>query len=306
MPGSENSTAAWPRSEILTFLCGIGALLLSKFYYGAGSESKKIVEFLLPGMVIKTEEIIFKSKPAREFSNKPQTACEIFSYQPENIEQMPLGNLYIVAELSCVKDCSYLANLLASLIKREYYLSPERGAIKSFRIALKKANGHLADLAKQGNLEWLGKFHFICAALAKEDLFFVQAGLPFAYLERQNHLVNLGRKIVPDSGKPHPSKIFSSIVTGKMEIGDKVVFATPMLGEILSANGLKQVLGNSQDLLEVSDQIDKIVREENKTLPLAILLLKIEEDPPLEQRIHTAPKPKKFITPPINLGDILK
>ncbi|OGZ33806.1 MAG: hypothetical protein A2Y98_02685 [Candidatus Portnoybacteria bacterium RBG_19FT_COMBO_36_7] len=34
----ENSTAAWPRSEISTFHYGIGATLLSKFYYGAGSE----------------------------------------------------------------------------------------------------------------------------------------------------------------------------------------------------------------------------------------------------------------------------
>jgi hypothetical protein len=257
-------------------------------------------------MAIKTEEIIFKSKPAKEFSNKPQTACEIFSYQPDNIEQVPLGNLYIVAELSCVKDCGHLNNLLASLIKREYYLYPERGAIKSFRSALKKANNHLADLAKQGNLEWLGKFHFICASLAKEDLFFVQAGQAHAYLARQDHLVNLTRKIIPDSEKPHPSKIFSSIVTGKTETGDKIVFATPMLTELLSLNGLKQILNNNHNLSDISDQISKIAREENKILPLAILLLKIEEDPPLEQKIHTAQKPKNFITPPINLKEIIK
>jgi hypothetical protein len=257
-------------------------------------------------MAIRSEEIIFKSRPAKEISNKPQTACEIFSYQPENMEQMPLGNLYIVAELSCVKDCGHLANLLTSIIKREYYLAPERGAIKSFRAALKKANNHLADLAKQGNLEWLGKFHFICASLVKEDLFFVQAGLSNAYLERQNHLVNLGRKIVPDSEKPHPSKIFSSIITGKIEIGDKIVFATPELTKLLSANGLKQILVNNRDLLKISDQIEKIVREENKIMPLAILLLQIEEDPPLEQKIPTAQKPKTFITPPIDLGEILK
>ncbi|OGZ34424.1 MAG: hypothetical protein A2Y98_03845 [Candidatus Portnoybacteria bacterium RBG_19FT_COMBO_36_7] len=257
-------------------------------------------------MVVKTEEIIFKSRLSREFSNKPQTACEIFSYQPENIEQVPLGNLYIVAELSCVKDCSYLNNLLASLIKREYYLSPERGAIKSFRAALKKANGHLADLAKQGNLEWLGKFHFVCAALAKEDILLVQSGSSYAYHERQSHLVDLGRKIASDSEKPHPSKVFSRIVTGKIETGDKIVFATPKLGELLSASGLKQILGSSQNLLEISDQIEKIAREENKTMALAILLLKIEDDPPLEQKIHMAQKPKKFITPPIDLGEILK
>ncbi len=257
-------------------------------------------------MTIKTEEIIFKSGSARQLSSKPKTVCEIFCYQPDNIEQMPLGNLYIVAELSLIKDCGYLNNLLASLIKREYYLYPERGAIKSFRLALKRANAHLADLAKQGNPEWLGKFHFICASIAKDELLFVQAGQSHAYLARENHLINLGHRIVPDSGKPHPSKIFSSIVTGKIETGDKIVFATPELTELLSPNGLKQILNNHQGLLDISDQIDKIVREENKIFPLAILLLKAEDDPPLEQKVHTAQQPKKFITSPIDLKEIIK
>ncbi|PIW76168.1 MAG: hypothetical protein CO001_02785 [Candidatus Portnoybacteria bacterium CG_4_8_14_3_um_filter_40_10] len=257
-------------------------------------------------MVIKTEEIIFKSGSARQVSNKPKTVCEIFCYQPDNIEQMSLGSLYIVAELSLVKDCGHLNNLLASLIKREYYLYPERGAIKSFRSALKKANAHLADLAKQGNPEWLSKLHFICASIAKDELLFVQTGQPQAYLARENHLVNLGHRIISDSGKPHPSKIFSSIVTGKIETGDKIVFATPTLTELLSPNGLKQILNSNQSLLDVSDQIDKIAREENRIFPLAILLLKAEDDPPLKQKIHTAQQPRKFITPPIDLKEILR
>jgi len=161
-------------------------------------------------------------------------------------------------------------------------------------------------LAKQGNPEWLSKLHFICASIAKDELLFVQTGQPQAYLARENHLVNLGHRIIPDSGKPHPSKIFSSIVTGKIETGDKIVFATPTLTELLSPNGLKQILNSNQSLLDVSDQIDKIAREENRIFPLAILLLKAEDDPPLKQKIHTAQQPRKFITPPIDLKEILR
>ena len=39
MPGSEISTAAGPRSEILTSLREKRAQLLLKFYYGAGSKN---------------------------------------------------------------------------------------------------------------------------------------------------------------------------------------------------------------------------------------------------------------------------
>ena len=257
-------------------------------------------------MAIKTEEIILKSRAAKEFSAKPQTICEIFSYQPENIEQLPLGNLYIVAELSCVKDCGHLSNLLASIIKREYYLYPERGALKSFRAALKKANTHLAELAKQGNLEWLGKFHFICASVAKDDMLFVQAGQAHAYVARQGHFMDLTRKIIPESGRPHPSKTFSSIVTGKTEIDDKIVFATPYLTQVISINGLRQILINHDELLDISDQINKIMREQEKISPLAVLLLKIENEEPIEEKTQTTVKPKRFITPPIDLGQILQ
>lgn len=257
-------------------------------------------------MAIKTEEIIFKSGSARQVSSKPKTVCEIFCYQPDNIEQMPLGNLYIVAELSLVKDCGHLNNLLASLIKREYYLYPERGVIKSFRSALKRANAHLADLAKQGNPEWLGKLHFICASIAKDELLFVQAGQPQAYLARENHLVNLGHRIIPDFQKPHPSKIFSSIITGKIEIGDKMIFATPAINEYLSASGLRQIMAVNNTPEDITAQIEKVMREKEKPSPLAVLVLKSEQETPLSQSTTQNERPRRITTPPIDLNEILK
>lgn len=255
-------------------------------------------------MVIKTEEFFLKTGQAKQISNQPKTICEIFCYQADNMEQMPLGNLYIVAQLTSVKDCGYLNNLLASLIKREYYLYPAKGAIKSFQAALKKANAHLNELTKQGNREWLGKFHFIVAVLAGHELLFAQAGNPKALLCRENHLTDLGRKIIPETKKPYPSKVFSSIVSGKIEPEDKIILATPSIEEIFSLAGLRQILITQKKIDNISDQINKVLREQDKIKQLAILLIQIENEPPIEQKTFLSEKKHKIITPPIDLNEI--
>lgn len=255
-------------------------------------------------MPIQTQEIILGAGKSNKASDKPRTFCEIFRYQPDNIEQTALGSLFIVAQLTLIKDCGYLNNLLASLIKREYYLYPHKGTMKSFQSALKKANGHLAELAKQANTEWLGKLHFLCVAATDQELLFSQAGESRAYLFRQDHLTNLAKKIVPDSEKPHSAKIFSSLVCGKIEPGDKIILATPPIDELFSPAGLRQIIARQPNILGVAEQINKILREQDAIKQIAILLLEAQGEglktPPL-------PEPnRQTITPPIDLNEILK
>lgn len=256
-------------------------------------------------MSIQTEQILFQKNKTKHLSAAPKTECDIFCYQPDNMEQMPLGNLYIVSELDCVRDCQHLGTLLASLIKREYYLFPQKGALKSFERALSKANNHLKELSKQGNMEWLGKFHFVCTAITNGELFLSQAGRAKTLFFREGQLSNLGRKAVPDPEKPHPSKIFSSVVSGKIENNDKIILATPEIDELFSVNGLKQILASQQNIAMISDQINKILREQNEIMPLAILLLQTQKD---ELQSSLPPNPSsahKHITPPIDLNEII-
>lgn len=256
-------------------------------------------------MTIKSEQILFQ-KNRKQLSAGSKTECDIFSYEPDNVEQMLLGNLYIVSELNDVSDCEHLGTLLASMIKREYYLFPQKGASKSFERALSKANSHLKELSKQGNQEWLGKFHFACAALAGDELLLSQVGQAKTLFFRENHLTNLGRKAVPDSEKPHPLKIFSSVVTGKVESRDRLILSTPEIDDLFSDNGLKQMMASQQNLAGVFDQINKILREQDKIPPLAIMLLEIQKDEPIPQPAPNMPPKRKFITPPIDLNEILK
>ncbi|MBU2036704.1 hypothetical protein KJ866_00625 [Patescibacteria group bacterium] len=246
--------------------------------------------------MIKTEEILIKSP-----RNK-NTICEIFSYDPVNIEEEALGSLYMVAQLSTNEDSLHLINLLSSLIKREYYSLPHRGPIESLEAGLKKANQALSETANQGNLAWLGKMHFICAALNKEkELFLTQTGAAQAWLCRAGQLVNITKKLIPPSTKAHPAKTFQSVISGNVSLNDKIIFGTPAIFDFFSLPGLKQVFSQPKVAL-VADQIQKVLREEKKPPTLGALLLEIA---PEEELFEPANKPKKIITPPIILNEIL-
>lgn len=246
--------------------------------------------------MIKTEEILIKSP------REKNTLCETFLYEPGNIEEAALGNLYIIAQLSTDKDSLHLINLLSSLIKREYYLLPHRGPIESLEAGLKKANQTLSEVANQGNLNWLGKIHFICAVINKEkELFLTQTGGAQAWLCRDGQLVNITKKLVLPTAKTHPAKTFQSVISGTISPSDKIIFGTPAIFDFFSLPGLKQIFSLPK-ISMMADQINKTLREEKQPPSLSALMLEIitEEIPE-----PAAKGPKSFITPPISLKEIL-
>jgi len=245
--------------------------------------------------MIKTEEILIKNQ-----RNK-KTVSEIFSYEPENIEEISLGNLYMIAELNIHEESQHLLSLLSSLIKREYYCLPHRGPLESLEASLKKANQTLSEFSNQGNLEWLGKLHFICAAVNKEqNLFLSQSGSAQAWLCREGNLSSITKKIIPAPAKPHPAKTFQSVISGEIKPNDKMIFTTPALFDFFNPQSFKQLLDFPKIEL-ISDQINKTLREQKKLPPLAALLLEI-----IPERVEEpiVSKNKNFITPPIKLEEI--
>lgn len=246
--------------------------------------------------MIKTEEILNKG------GKNKKAFCEIFRYEPENIEETSLGSLYIISELDTDENSEHLANLICSIIKREYYSSPHRGPLESLEASLKKANQTLNELANSGNLEWLGKIHFICASINKEDLLLVsQSGKAQAFLCRESALTNITKKLVPAPEKPHPAKTFQSVISGNIEPGDKLFFATPSIFELFDVKGFKELFEYPRIEL-ISEQINKNLRAQKRPSPLGALLLEIVSEEPL---VPTENDKRNFITPPINLEEIL-
>lgn len=256
-------------------------------------------------MLIETQKINFLEPNSKISKKKKQSFCETFIYEPENIEELCLGNLYLLGKLdNTQKDLGHLINLLSVIIKREYYKSPQNGALKSLEQSLRVTNQHLANLAQEGNLAWLNKLSFLGIAICQNQIYFTQAGKACGFLFRDRHLVDITKKLIPSPEKPHPQRIFQNVISGKIEPEDLIVIATKELTDTISPRGLRQIFCSCVGLPldSISQKIEMVFREKRSHSLGAALLIKTK----LEQEQKINPSDKNFITPPINLDELLK
>jgi hypothetical protein len=167
----------------------------------------------------------------------------VFVYPPENFEQQSLGTIFGLIKISDISpESSFIANLLASIIKKEYFSKPARPAYDSFEASLKKANLALAELARQGSVKWIGHISFAGGALEKNNLHFSKLGATSILLLRGGMLADIGSGLDEETAEvdSHPVKTFSDISSGKVELGDRLVFTTSDLLEIFSFEEIRQ------------------------------------------------------------------
>ncbi|MFA6097157.1 MAG: hypothetical protein WC788_06020 [Candidatus Paceibacterota bacterium] len=238
------------------------------------------------------KEIVFSDEEERSF-------CDIFVYEPENIEEKSLGNLYIIGEVvNLPENSSYIVNLLASIIKKEFYSNKKRTTLESLEASLNKVNSTLSDLAEQGNVAWIGNLNMTCAAHRNKELQLSQTGKIKTLLIRNGKIRDIGKNVTSDE-KPHPFRTFANMASGELEVGDVVLFATPGLFNVLSTEKIRQ-MSSLGDFTEFSNSIQETIAKENNVSTIAALLVGMEsarEEARIPQvRIMTEDLPEKTIT----------
>lgn len=252
------------------------------------------------GLQPKIKEIIIQGKGKK----RDESVCEIFVYQPENIEEMRLGSFFALGKVESAPETAHIINLLASTIKRAYFLGRKKGATADLEAGLKKANSTLRELAKNKNYNLFNKLHFICATLSKNQLRFTSIGKIKAFLLRDGRLADISKKLVPAQDKINPRKPFQSIASGKLFAKDKIVLATADLFHYIPQKGLKQIIDSGQ-----IGQLEAIIKENKEVAPQALLIIDVLPEKMLvSQKMETltfseepflAEKPQPKILKPI-------
>ena len=175
---------------------------------------------------------------ARNGFLKPYAVC--FQHLPDNIAREPLGMLAGAMTINDRSEHSaYIVNFLASLAKKEYYGNPRRDAIESFEASLHKINVGLAELAKEGNTEWIGTLDAAICIVERNNLHFSVAGNAKVLLFRDRHLSDISEGLA-DSSEDHPMKTFTDVASGKISPGDRLLITTPDIFSALSETELER------------------------------------------------------------------
>ncbi|TRZ78124.1 hypothetical protein D4R87_01395, partial [bacterium] len=262
-----------------------------------------IIEMLKEKETIQqTEDLTAKSSELYVGSNSAKEFCISYSYEPNNVEEARIGNLYIVGEIKLKsKNCAYLANTLASIIKKELFKNSKRGALESFEASLNKANAYLADIASQGNIDWIGRLNMVCALQNDDKLHISQAGDARMLLLRNNFLVTLTEESNQEES-PFPSKTFTNIVSGPIIAGDKIVEATPGLFNVLSLEELKHAI-SGVSCTQAIENLGEIFEMDGDMPDSSSIIIDITSENAITPRENIAPQQSSVSK--LSLKDIL-
>jgi len=230
---------------------------------------------------IKVQELVLSEE------KQDKAFCDTFVYEPENIQEKALGNLYIVGEVTNFsRGSSYLINLLVSIIKKEYYSNPKRTSLEALEAGLHRANSALSDFIEEGNDEWMGRLHMICASFKENMLHFSLTGDARVFLIRSGEMINLGKDLKSFNQKIHPLKTFANIASGSLEISDRLILATPELFRVTSSEIIEKTI-NQFTLSEAVIKFRELLETTGDVSAAGALLLEIAERE--EETIETLP-----------------
>lgn len=175
--------------------------------------------------------------------NNPKLSpyLDVFRHYPENVLLQNLGILtgfFRINDLG--EESAYIVNFISSVLKKEYYANPKRPIEGSFDSALRKVNLALSEIAKEGNINWLGKIDGAVCTLEKNNLHFSVCGKAKVFLFRNQQLMEISADMAPQEIEPNPLKTFVDVSSGRLEKEDKIIVCGDDVFQIFSEEELRK------------------------------------------------------------------
>lgn len=172
-------------------------------------------------------------------SRKPY--IEHFYHEPENIVQQPLGTLFGYFEVrEYSEESAYVVNFLNSVLKKEYFINPKRALSESLDAALHKVNVALSEIAKHGNINWLGHLDAAICVLEKNNLHFSVSGQANIILSRKETFNIISDGLSAETPDPHPLKTFLNVASGRLEAEDRLIITSREVFSLFTIEQLKK------------------------------------------------------------------
>lgn len=166
--------------------------------------------------------------------NEDDAIFDSFCFEPQNVYEKRMGGLYMVGLLKNVlpQNIRFLDKLVR-VIREKYYKTISSTPEKSLKESLKKANDYLEQIAKAGDVSWLGNLNFGVVAAKDSELHFTKTGDLKIVLMRRGHVVDIDEKLRFEGIEPFPLKVFGNIVSGKLAENDLILVSTKEIYNLL-------------------------------------------------------------------------
>lgn len=162
---------------------------------------------------------------------------------PTPLEESAFGRLYVLTEIETPDRINQdIVAAMQDELRSTYYRSTEFSVEAAFEAALQAANRKLHEYISNGVTDWVEHFHAIIAVV-KHDLVTMSAvGRVHAFLFRGNRITDISGRTGQQDEKRNPLKIFSSVLTGRLQRNDRMLLSTSSLLDFFSQEKLKRLI----------------------------------------------------------------
>ncbi|MDO8424527.1 MAG: hypothetical protein Q7S70_01130, partial [bacterium] len=231
---------------------------------------------------------------------RPDLIFDSFCFEPANIYEKRVGSLYMAGILrNTLPQNARFLDHLAKVIRERYYKFTLKTPEKALKESLKSTNEFLEQVAKKGDVSWLGNLSFATLSLKNFELNFTKVGEIKILLLRKGQIIDIDKRLKFQDLEPYPLKVFPNIVSGKLAENDIILILTKdVFNAFQSQNILSKMAETFSDGLldgkQIKDLLQKKTAELSKIFGTCLLVyLSEEETAPSRQVI--SPKIK---TPP--------
>lgn len=175
-------------------------------------------------------------------NNKKLTPyIELVNFSSKNIDQKKLGTILGIFEIKDTsEDSAYIVNFLSSVAKKTYFASHQKNPENGFENTLAKVNLSLSEVAKHGNVNWIGKVDAVLCCVFENQIHFSVSGDAKVLLLRKDRLTEISAGLSPIDEAANPLKTFTDIASGRLEDGDKLILTTDDISHIFTLEDLEK------------------------------------------------------------------
>jgi len=231
-----------------------------------------------------------------------------FCYNPNNIYEKKLGNLYILGSLKRAFDKKALIQKLAKGIKDNYYRLSGHSIQKAFNKSVKEANEFLQEKKDKAEVSWMGNLGFTIVSLKDKKLNLTKTGGTKVFLLRGDKKIDIDSQFNSKNEIDPSSDEFKNIASSELAENDILILATDEVAKIFQEKNIFNLLVQAIPLSE--KKIRRILYKKQldfSQLKGACLILSLNKNKKDHiKKILPAPNSSRFSFERFSIGGLSK
>ncbi|MEK7540165.1 MAG: hypothetical protein AAB558_02870 [Patescibacteria group bacterium] len=206
---------------------------------------------------------------------KPEgrTTVHTFASHPTPLEEKNLGTIFGLFENESTDSLQQeIMEGLAREVVDAFYHAEQFTPDRALEQAVQHLNQKIQTILPEVGDDWVKQFAGVIAVVHGVDVHFSAVGRIAAFIIAQNNIVDLHQ---PSAQAPQPLKVFSNLMSGKLNQQSSLFFSTETILDFLSKEKLKRIVALKTPQRVVTE-LNGLLSEDTTNTNFGALVLRIQ------------------------------